>query len=185
MTDQATEYLVKRQQFLIVDTCCLLCLHVSGHMREILSVTAARVMVPQYIQHEELLNVDLGPYIKDRTLEIAIPDDLIYTSVAADFASQGLDNGEAFVGAFAKRYSWAVATDDRPAARIFAKDLPHLELVDTPAMLKHWAEQHHPPDVLLRATLNVVQEKGPYRPRRKHPLYNWWEGTLTLKESTS
>ncbi|XWK89579.1 MAG: hypothetical protein U7127_05815 [Phormidium sp.] len=78
------------------------------------------------------------------------------------------DDGESATCAIAFHRGWAIATDDRKAISFFQKEAPHLQILSTLEVIKHWSEELH-------LALDNMRIKGRYIPHRNHPLLTWWQ----------
>jgi len=181
---------------IILDACCLIDLHASGYMAEILQSLACPVAVSRYVLEQEALSVHtLSSYTHETGSEtenaaddepplqqlfdsgiIAVVD--IETeaeeNALIDFAVY-LDDGEAITCAIAVQRNWAVASTERKVASIMRDNFSHISVVPTQELIKHWVDQLRPAHEIVRQVINDIQVKARYRPRKNHSLYEWWQ----------
>ena len=93
---------------------------------------------------EEILSINLRPLVAQGLIRAVSPDSETEENSFVNFAAE-LDDGEAVTGAIAMHRNWGIATDDRKARRVFARTNPHVQLLSTPELIKHWADTHNPP----------------------------------------
>ena len=115
-----------RHTYVILDACCLITLHESGHMADILESIPSSVAVAAYVRDEEILRFDLQPFIDRGLIFIVDLESEDEENTAVDFAFMLRDNGEAFTGAIALHRNWAIGTDDRQAREFFSRETPQL-----------------------------------------------------------
>lgn len=162
-----------RHSHLLLDTCCLINLHVSGALPEILGCLPAMAVVVTDVRLEAQ-RFDVQLYADQGALML---DDLTgqeYELFLNLLANGDLDDGEAAVGAVAISRTWAIATDDQLARDVFLAQAPHIQLLTTPELLQHWATLTGCEAALLRQTLQRVELEGRFRPGPQHPLHTWW-----------
>ncbi|WP_016951074.1 hypothetical protein [Anabaena sp. PCC 7108] len=75
-----------------------------------------------------------------------------------------LDDGESATCAIAVHRKWAVATDDDKAIKFLQKNFPHLQILSTLEIIKHWSEEIGVDSSTLRDVLNAIRIKGRYSP---------------------
>jgi len=178
-----------RQSHVVLDACCILNFCASGHFLEILRAIPAQAIVALVVQDNELgtlrqleNQVNLGA----TQFEAALAQRLL---TAVDFESEPeaehfvnyaavLDDGEAATCAIAVHRGWAIATDDKKAVSFFQQEAPHLQILSTLEVVKHWAEKANLDLAELNLVLSAIRLKGRYRPPRSHPLLNWWETAM-------
>lgn len=182
MSADQISHLILKHECIVFDACCLITIHTSGHMQQMLSTVSPRIVVPDYIFQQEISSFDAEEQRRKGVFVVEASNDNLYANMVK-FAGYGLDNGESFVCALAEQNGWAIATDDRQARRICGTYLPHLQVIDTPTIINHWALQSKPTHDALHAALLAVQTKGKYRPRRAHPLTAWWLNAVNITSS--
>ena len=135
---------------LILDACCAINLHMSGHMEEILQAIPGYVALAIFVLDEEILRSNIQPLVDQGLIRAVSLESEAEENAFVNFAVE-LDDGEAVTGAIAMHRHWGIATDDRKARRVFARTNPHVQLLSTPELIKHWADTHNPPlDVYAR-----------------------------------
>ena len=176
-----------RHDCLLLDACCAINLSVSGQMGAIISSLSVPTAISEYVygaevigQKNSLVTADADPehVINLQALTEAgllqVTDLTSYEEIEAVNLSAAIDGGEAFTCAIAKHRGWAIATDDRRAISFFGETVPHLQIVTTPHLIKHWADTGKVEAAVVRKALDRVQALGRYEPPRDHPLYQWW-----------
>jgi predicted nucleic acid-binding protein len=137
---------------ILLDACCVLNLCASGQFLAILKSLPAEVVVATVVQEYELKTLQrLTSKDNDTVLEFeeAITQSLLKV---VDFESEeeeesfvnyafDLDDGESATCAIAVHRKWAVATDDDKAIKFLQKNFPHIQILSTPEIIKHWSEQ--------------------------------------------
>lgn len=163
---------------IILDACCALTLSASGQMDHILSATGKSVTIASYVLERELVNPGLLPVINalvtSGQLAVVAPANSNEEDAYVAFATMNLDNGEAVTGAIAMHRNWAVATDEKRALKVFARELPHLTCLTTPDLLFNWVELTKPPTSTIKSTLQTIQALARYKPSTDHRLHAWW-----------
>jgi hypothetical protein len=119
--------------------------------------------------------IDLQLLVNLGLLLIVSPDTEVEQNSFVDFAAV-LDDGEALTGAVAGCRDWAIATDDKKARRVFRERLPHVQLISTPELVKHWVDNAEPPPDVVVDVLRSIEIGAQYRPSPGDPLSNWWRG---------
>lgn len=66
-----------------------------------------------------------------------------------NYASVLGDDGESATCAMAVHRKWAIATDDRQAISFFQREAPHLQILSTLEIIKHWSVVTHVPSAEL------------------------------------
>jgi predicted nucleic acid-binding protein len=178
-----------RQSHVVLDACCILNFCASGHFLEILRAIPAKAIVALVVQDYELetlrqLENQVNPGATQ--FEAALDQRLL---TAIDFESEleaehfvnyvaMLDDGEAATCAIAVHRGWAIATDDKKAIAFFQQAAPHLQILSTLEIVKHWSEKVSLDASALKSALSAIRFKGRYMPPRSHPLLNWWETAM-------
>jgi hypothetical protein len=165
-----------RHSHLLLDTCCLINAHVTGLLADIVRSLPAQVVVVEDIRRE-VQRFDLQPYLDQGVLlldDMAEHEAELFLRLLVE---GGLGDGEAAVGAVAISRSWAIATDDQPAQSFFQRRAPHIQIVSTPELLRHWAMVCACEPAVLRQTLQLVEVGGRFRLGAQHPLRSWWEAS--------
>ena len=86
-----------------------------------------------------------------------------------------MDDGEAATGAIAIHRNWAIATDDRQYRSVFKREAPHIQLISTPELVKHWVDNAHPKADIVSQVLKDIETRANYWVRVKDPLFDWWQ----------
>ena len=175
---------------LVLDACCLINLHVSGRLGELIRALPVRVAVSEIVWEQEVptlrraldegLGGQGGAYDTQRGVAEGLIDVLQFQSDEADafveYAAELRDDGESATCAIAFARRWAIATDDRAAIRLIERRAPETQVVTTPELVKHWVESTDPSPEAVRRVIERIQEIGRYQPPRSHPLWAWWDG---------
>lgn len=170
--------IIFRHDCVIMDACCVINLYESGHMGEILESIPKSVMIAAYVREEEVARFDLQPFIERGLLTIVSIESEDEEIAFVNYAAVIGDDGEAATGAIAVHRSWAIATDDRKATNLFAADAPHIQLVSTPDLMKHWADVARPSSQVVRSAIEKIEAEGHYSPGKRHALYAWWKACV-------
>lgn len=176
---------------IILDASCTITLYASGYMTDILDAIPVPVAISEYVYTVEALTVygdpnptgglpskeeiDLEPLVTARKLRVVPLAPGAEEVSAVNFAAALGDDGEAFTGAIAIHRNWAIAIDDRSAISFFRRQVPQLQIVTTPELVKHWAETTSPSEEQVRTALRNIRSRGRYAPYRSHPLDGWWQ----------
>ena len=169
---------------LLLDACCLINLHVSGRLPEIVRCLGVPVRVSEIVWEEEVPTLrEAG----DEGAELAVSAGLIEVVPFAgseaedfiDFAAELGDDGEAASCAIAFNRGWAIATDDRAAIRFIRGRVSEPALVSSLQIVKYWADNTRPAGDDVREVLIRMREVGRYVPGPNHPLWSWWHGIST------
>lgn len=179
LTGERTE----RREIILLDACVAINLFATRRMEEIVDALPEAVGFVDLVRGEALHvrrggggddaderdPLDLTPLLDAGILHLTTPTERELDAFA-EFTLQ-LDDGEAMTAAVAVSRGWMVATDDRKAVRVLATRVAIRSTLD---LLKTWADQGSVGDETIRAALWNVRERGRYRPRRDHPLRDWW-----------
>lgn len=175
----------------LLDACCVLNFCASGNLLAILEAIPAQVAVTQVVQERELLTLQRLEEEENEgatQFEAAIAGGLL---IVVDFKSEEeaesfvnyaailRDDGESATCAIAVHRGWAIATDDKPAIAFIQQEAPHLQVLSTLEIIKHWSEEAGLDLPALRDVLNAIRVKGRYLPHKSHPLRSWWEAAST------
>lgn len=172
---------------LIWDACGLLNLMATARSGEILAALTTPCVVVREVRTGEtlylrplpeedprgaLVLVDPTPLLASGLLQeitLTPEEQELYVEYAAE-----VDDGEARTAAAAITRGLRIATDDRAAIRFVSALSPAPGVLTTPDWLKQWADTAQPDPVVLGAVLRRVEVCARYRPRKLHPLYDWW-----------
>lgn len=184
-----------QHETLILDASPLICLYASGHMKTVLASISKTITVAAYVKNVEVTHIynqpvqgneeptesiDLQPIIADRLLSVVdLEDEQEAISVINLVALMG--QGEAITGAIADTRKWAIGIDDRKARRIFAEQMPHLQLVMTLDLIRHWEATANPTSVTMKLVLENIRDRAQYKPKSNHPHYEWWMDCINHK----
>ena len=176
---------------LLLDACCAINLYLSGHMSSILSALPVPVAISEYVFSVEAAGnvrstgksgalsvetkgeaIQLQPLREAGLLQVVELTEKEEVD-AVNFAAL-IDPGEAFTCAIALNRGWAIATDDKKAISFFEDEVPQLQLVSTPQLIKYWADSTAPSEEQLREILQSVQRLGRYQPPKEDLLSKWW-----------
>lgn len=157
-------------------------------MKEILRAAPATFAVASYVEQNEahwIYNgkdaegnvlkqpIELQPLIAEGLLEIVEPDLNLLSGQMIFFAAHDIRNGEMISGAIAHHRNWAIGTDDNSAAKKFAYLVPHLQIVSTFDLVRHWAVVGKIPPNILRSTLQNIRDRGRFKIAKDHRHYDW------------
>ncbi|NJN46332.1 MAG: hypothetical protein HC808_07490 [Candidatus Competibacteraceae bacterium] len=171
---------------LILDACCIINLHASGKIVDILSAMPVPIVMSETVRRFELLSfqkLDALSASPAGNFQTAIDGGLI---TVADFETEEEranfvnyaavlgDDGEAATFAIAAARGYAIATDDRKAFNFAAQELPHLPLINTPHLVKQWVDNSDTRGQEHREVLRNIRQYGRYLPPKTHSLYAWW-----------
>lgn len=158
-------------------------------MENILIAISKSVAVAAYVHDHEALRIlsgtdgisiqkyeqiNLQPFIDCGLLIVVTPESDAENTTFVNFAT-ALDDGEAITGAMAVHRNWAIASDDRKAASFFNQHVPHLQVISTPELIKHWVDTASPSLEKIRLALQKIRVKARYEPPLRHKLYLWWQ----------
>ncbi len=164
----------------------------SSRVAEILRTIPAKVTIVDVVGDNELLymwseldqqgNMAKIPFDKQSLLE----EGLLVEETLKDedcsnvllFSAQNMGNGEAETAAVALARNWAICMDDGTARRRILQVAPHLEIVSTLQIVKHWAEVTQASPEEIRQVLRSMRVRGPYNPSPKDQLFEWYEAYL-------
>ena len=174
---------------ILLDACCLINLHATGRLGDILRSLNAPSLVTETVRAVEVVRADALDALNPPGERLA---DLIRTGLLAvvdfesdeeagrflDFAAQIGGDGEAASLALASSRGYAVATDDRRARGFAKREVPNVPLVYSLEIVRTWSERRGVPADALREALESLREHGSYVPGRAHPEYEWWARAL-------
>ena len=163
-------------------------LYATDRMGEILRAAPVKFAVSSYVQINEarwVYNgedadgntlkqpIDLHPLVEAKLLEIVEPDLTALGEQMILFASHDIPNGEVISAAIAHQRNWAIGTDDIGASKKFAGLVPHLQIVSTFDLIKHWAILDGIDHDGIRTALRKIRHRGRFNISEHHPLYEW------------
>jgi len=167
----------------ILDACCTLNLAATGRMAVILERLPYRFCMgrrargeAQWLRipgEEERELVDLEPLLQ---LSLLVIEDLQDPKEEALFVrfSEQIADGEAEGAALAIHRGCILATDDRKARQVVTADHPALRLISTLELIREWQDEAGIQEADMANVLRRIAERARYRPRRNHPLWDWW-----------
>ncbi len=123
--------------------------------------------------------IDFQPLLAQGRLEQVDLDGEAEELSFINFAAENLGDGEAISAAIALHRGWTLAIDDGKARKVFAQFASGMQMTTTVEVLKHWADTANMPPDVLRAALQDVEIRGPYKLKGTHPLFGWWQGATT------
>ncbi len=172
---------------LLLDPSSVFPLFGSGHVEEILRVAPATIAIVDLVREKELLYLlsepdqhgnmakvpfDIQPLLQEGIIvEEPLTDEDCY--YVLPFSALNMENGEAETAAVAFARSWAICMDDREARRRILQIAPHLEIVSTAQIVKHWADTTHASHAQIQQVLQSMRVRGPYNPSWRDDLYDW------------
>ncbi|BAY44306.1 hypothetical protein SAMD00079811_19020 [Scytonema sp. HK-05] len=171
---------------ILLDACCVINFCASGQFLAILKSLPAEIVVTTVVQERELETLQRLQEEENHAVlefEEAIKQGLLKV---VDFESEeeeesfvnyavDLDDGESATCAIAVHRKWAIATDDDKAIKFLQKKFPHLQILSTPEIIKHWSEKQSIDSLVLSNVLNAIRIKGRYVPPKNDPLQTWWQ----------
>lgn len=165
----------------VIDADVLMNVVATGHAHEILTAFGGALLCPQveaevlYLEADAEMSppdpIDLGPLIASGALERVTMSDSeidLFVQLAAE-----VDDGEAQVIAVAVERAALPVTDDRRARRLALDQRD--EVIGTPEILKHWKDASGIGAEEIRVAIERVERRAHFRPRRDHPLADWWD----------
>lgn len=171
----------------VQDACCLLNLAATDRLPEILRDLPYRFIVGPRVRAETLYlkhehgrpsdRVDLSLPLADGSLREDALGNALDEERFLQFAAV-VGNGEAEAAAIAIARGAALATDDHKVRRIVAESHPNIRLVGTLDLVQEWQILRGIPDAEVATALRRIALRASYRPRRTHPLYDWWRRLL-------
>lgn len=170
----------------VIDADVLMNVVATGHAYEILIAGGGALLCPQveaevlYLEAEDETSppdpIDLSPLIASGALEpVMMSDSEVDRFVQLATA---VDDGEAQVIAVAIERVALPVTDDRRARRLALDQ--RAEVIGTPEMLKNWQEASGIGADEVRVAIERVERRAHYRPRRDHPLADWWDDPRSI-----
>ena len=175
----------------ILDACVIINLYASGHMQSILESIPKPVSIAAYVHEMEAQRIYTGPdddvaketalinlqsFVDGKLLHVIPLEDGPEAATAVSFSvATRLDTGEAISAAIAVHRSWSLATDDKMAISFLTRKVPHLHLVSTPELLKHWVDATRPHFIVTSLAVGNMRKRARYEPHHDHSLYEWWK----------
>jgi predicted nucleic acid-binding protein len=167
----------------ILDACCTLNLAATGRMAVILEQLPYRFCIgrrargeAQWLRipgEEERERVDLDPLVQLRLVAVEELQDPAEEALFVQFTAQ-LADGEAEAAALAITRGYILASDDRKARRVVTAASHLTQLSGTLELIREWQDVTGIPAADVAAVLHLIAERARYRPRRNHPLWDWW-----------
>lgn len=173
----------------MLDACCIINLYASGRMGDILRSLTLSAAIATYVRDEEALRIysgsdeqtkkyeliDLEPFIACGLLSVVSPETDAENITFVNFAAALGGDGEAVTGAIALHRNWSICSDDRKAIAFFARNTPHLQLISTLELIKHWVDTSDVPFALVQTALYNMRIRARYAPIANHKLFGWWK----------
>lgn len=144
-------------------------------MESILKSIPPQIYVAAYVSEEEVKSCDLTRFIETGLIHIVTPTSDEEAENMVNFAVKFKADGEAYTGAIALSRGWALATDENRVLKFFAQEMPHIQLITTPELLKHWVDTANPDSQIVHESLTTVEQIGRYSISTNHPCYPWWK----------
>jgi predicted nucleic acid-binding protein len=160
-------------ELVIVDASCMINLCATGRVGAILRSIPRPVAIASYVHEQEILRFDLGPAIEEDLLGVISPSE-DEDRLTVNFAAS-VDDGEAVTCAIALNRAWTIGIDDRRAVSVFARAAPHIQVVSSLELLKHWADSTGETAPAIREALQNVRQYANFELNERHALYSWWE----------
>ena len=171
---------------IVLDACCAINLCVCGQMEAILRSIPVRVAIATFVAYEEVRRCDIRPFIEAGLLQVVEPETEEEAINVIAFAADLGGDGEAYTGAIAIRWKWAIVSDERRVLNYFERQAPRLQRLTTPELLKYWADHTDPDAATIRQTVSAVVNEGNYTIGERHTCRTWWMTCLSLtKEETT
>lgn len=181
--------LVFSQDCVILNACCIINLYASGHNGDILRSLTPSIAIAAYVRDEEAIRIysgsddqtkkyeqiNLEPFIACNLLTVVSPETEAENITFVNFAATLGGDGEAVTGAIALHRNWSIGSDDRKAIAFFARNAPHLQLISTLELIKHWVDTSDEPSAPVREALYNMRIRARYAPIANHKLYGWWK----------
>jgi hypothetical protein len=171
----------------ILDACCTLNLAATGRAEAILRQLPYRFVVGPRARGETLWlvvpdsderePVDLEPLIGAGALREEPLQGPEEEALFVEFSIQ-LADGEAEAAALSVNRGYTLATDDRKAQRVVREKEATVRLSGTLELLRKWQIIAGSSEAEVGDVLRRIAKRATYRPRRAHPLYEWWKNLV-------
>jgi hypothetical protein len=168
---------------LLQDACVLLNLLGSGRFSDIacgierefaISKAAAKECLFLHdLQTGDKEAVDLEPLVKNGELQILDVESTTERSLYVAYAVE-LDDGEAMSLALAQVRGIALATDDRKARALIAKQAASIDLWSTPRILQEWQAKQGISPGEMRVVLTQITNCSRFFLKPTHRDWPWW-----------
>lgn len=177
---------------ILLDACCIFNFCASGHLLAILKTIPAQVALTQVVKECELNSLrrlegeenegatQFEEAIAQRLLQVVDFKSEEEAETFVNYVFELGDDGESATCAIAIHRGWAIATDDKKAISFFQRQTPHLQILSTPEIIKHWSEEVGLDSSVLSNSLNAIRKKGRYFPPNNHFLQSWWVSAMKL-----
>lgn len=170
---------------MVVDACVLINLLATNRIAEIAACNDAAIVIVREVADEtfflrpdnpaaERTPVDLNAMSTAGIIEVIDLDDdelALFVAYAAV-----VDDGEAATIAASLHRRLPLATDDRGALRLIARESLNLELHHTTEIMRRWAETGVPVAEVATA-LAAIELRASFIPGASDPNYTWWRST--------
>ncbi len=175
---------------ILLDACCVFNLCASDNLLAILKTIPAQVFVTKVVEECESISLrrlegkdnegatQFEEAIAQGLLEVVDFKSEEEAETFVNYVFELGDDGESATFAIAIHRGWAIATDDKKAISFFQKQAPHLQILSTPEIIKHWSEETNLDLLTLRDSLNPIREKARYLPPNSHFLQSWWKSAM-------
>ena len=169
---------------LIQDTCVLINLLASGRFAEIahnigykLVVSRATVAEAMFLhdpETNEKETIVLQQHVDSGSLEILSPDNDEELRLYVAYATE-LDDGEAMALALAESRALSLATDDRKARSLIAREKIGIAVLSTVDILKAWQKEAGIPKSEMKIALTRITQRARFFLKPNHPDRIWWD----------
>jgi hypothetical protein len=174
------------KQTVLLDACTLLNLYATSCLEEILAGLEHRFGVVEYVMRSEALfierpdhvppdreQVDVGALVERGLVEIVEIASESEAELFLQLATE-LDDGEARTLAIAASRGWSVATDDRKAQRVAARECPQVTLFTSLELLKEWVDANGIDAARIGELLLNIRDRANFIPGKHDPMVFWW-----------
>ena len=176
------------QRLLLQDACVLINLMASGCFEDIARRGGFQFVVASAVCAEvhytrngvtgEMEPINLEPYFTAGLLERMEVETEAERAAYVTYAAQRLDDGEAMSLALAEARQLSLATDDRRARLLVARENIPVELHSTVSLLRQWESLCQVPRREMGQILARIQEAARFAPRAPGDEHAWWTQRL-------
>lgn len=173
--------MVLSQRPVVLDACVLINLLAGGRLAEMAAAIAPQCLICDAVRGESLFlhsaeaeggreAVDLGPWFAEGTL-VAVTlsggEEKLFIRYARD-----LDDGEAMSMAVAESRGLPLATDDRKARAVAAREAVGVRLISTAEIVFAWAGGRG--RRVVAEMVRLIRERARFLPPSDDPRLEWW-----------
>lgn len=173
----------------ILDASCVIGLYASEYMPDILRAIPPDITVAVYVANTEALyvrgapekqgnrpkiSIDLQPLLRQKLLTLVVENSEAEATIHTNLAAQIRGRGEVTTAAIAIYRGWGMVVDDKRARNLFHAVAPHIQLLHTLDLVRHWTKQARLNSSQIETALERIRFQASFYPNESDRNYEWW-----------